>query len=101
MPACALGAPMAPAADDATSVFRNPLRFICAPDEILLYSIRRCMMRNPMEKPQRLVSLDAFRGATIALMVLVNDPGDGSTAYGPLQHSEWNGWTITDVVFPF
>jgi len=56
-----------------------------------------------MEKPragQRLVSLDAFRGATIALMVLVNDPGDGHTVYGPLQHSEWNGWTITDVVFP-
>ena len=49
---------------------------------------------------RRLVSLDAFRGATIALMVLVNDPGDGRTSYGPLQHSEWNGWTITDVVFP-
>jgi predicted acyltransferase len=49
---------------------------------------------------KRLVSLDAFRGATIALMVLVNDPGDGSHVYPPLQHSEWHGWTITDVVFP-
>jgi predicted acyltransferase len=49
---------------------------------------------------KRLVSLDAFRGATIALMVLVNDPGDGKHSYGPLQHSQWNGWTITDVVFP-
>lgn len=49
---------------------------------------------------RRLVSLDAFRGATIALMVLVNDPGDGRHSYGPLKHSEWNGWTITDVVFP-
>ncbi len=48
---------------------------------------------------QRLVSLDAFRGATIALMVLVNDPG-GDHSYAPLQHSAWNGWTITDVVFP-
>lgn len=49
---------------------------------------------------KRLVSLDAFRGATIALMVLVNDPGDGRHAYAPLKHSQWNGWTITDVVFP-
>ncbi len=48
----------------------------------------------------RLVSLDAFRGATIALMVLVNDPGDGRHSYAPLKHSQWNGWTITDVVFP-
>jgi predicted acyltransferase len=49
---------------------------------------------------ERLVSLDAFRGATIALMVLVNTPGDGRNVYGPLQHADWNGWTITDVVFP-
>jgi predicted acyltransferase len=48
----------------------------------------------------RLVSLDAFRGATIALMVLVNDPGDGDHVYQPLEHAEWHGWTITDVVFP-
>jgi predicted acyltransferase len=49
---------------------------------------------------ERLVSLDVFRGATMALMVLVNDSGDGSHTYGPLQHSEWNGWTLTDTVFP-
>src|SRR5579884_589367 len=48
---------------------------------------------------QRLVSLDAFRGATMALMVLVNTPG-GPQVYAPLQHAEWNGWTPTDVVFP-
>src|ERR1700676_1739738 len=47
----------------------------------------------------RLVSLDAFRGATMALMVLVNTPG-GRRSYGPLNHSEWNGWTVTDMVFP-
>ena len=47
----------------------------------------------------RLASLDVFRGATMALMVLVNNPG-GRDAYGPLNHAEWNGWTITDVVFP-
>jgi predicted acyltransferase len=50
--------------------------------------------------PSRLVSLDAFRGATIALMVLVNTAGDGRHVYPPLEHSAWNGWTITDVVFP-
>lgn len=49
---------------------------------------------------ERVVSLDAFRGATMALMVLVNTPGDGGHVYAPLQHSEWNGWTPTDVVFP-
>jgi predicted acyltransferase len=48
----------------------------------------------------RLVSLDAFRGAAIALMILVNTPGDGRNVYAPLQHAEWNGWTPTDVVFP-
>ncbi len=49
---------------------------------------------------ERLVSLDAFRGAIMALMVLVNTPGDGEHVYAPLRHSEWNGWTPTDVVFP-
>lgn len=49
---------------------------------------------------ERLLSLDAFRGATMALMVLVNTPGDGRNTYAPLQHAEWNGWTPTDVVFP-
>jgi len=48
----------------------------------------------------RLVSLDAFRGATIALMVLVNTPGDGQHVYAPLEHAAWHGWTPTDVVFP-
>ena len=48
----------------------------------------------------RLVSLDVFRGATMALMVLVNNPGDGAHTYAPLQHSDWNGWTLTDTVFP-
>jgi len=49
--------------------------------------------------PQRLVSLDAFRGAIMALMVLVNTPG-GHEVYAPLEHADWNGWTPTDVVFP-
>ena len=49
----------------------------------------------------RLVSLDLLRGATIAGMILVNNPGDESAAYWPLQHAQWNGWTPTDLVFPF
>lgn len=49
---------------------------------------------------QRLASLDAFRGATMALMVLVNNPGDGRHVYAPLEHAQWHGWTPTDVVFP-
>ena len=48
----------------------------------------------------RLVSLDAFRGATMAIMVLVNNPGDGDYVYGTIRHADWNGWTPTDVVFP-
>jgi predicted acyltransferase len=52
-------------------------------------------------KPARLMSLDLFRGVTIAAMILVNDPGDGPSAYWPLKHSAWNGWTPTDLVFPF
>jgi predicted acyltransferase len=49
----------------------------------------------------RLVSLDAFRGATIAAMILVNNPGDHATTFPPLLHAKWNGWTFTDLVFPF
>jgi predicted acyltransferase len=49
----------------------------------------------------RLVSLDAFRGATIAAMILVNNPGSWSAVYWPLAHAPWHGWTPTDLVFPF
>jgi predicted acyltransferase len=49
----------------------------------------------------RLLSLDAFRGATIAGMILVNNPGSWSHVYWPLRHAEWHGWTPTDWVFPF
>ena len=50
---------------------------------------------------KRLVSLDAFRGITIAAMILVNDPGTWSAVYAPLLHATWHGWTPTDLVFPF
>jgi predicted acyltransferase len=47
------------------------------------------------------VSLDAFRGATIAAMILVNNPGDWGHVYWPLLHVPWHGWTPTDLIFPF
>jgi predicted acyltransferase len=49
----------------------------------------------------RLVSLDAFRGLTIAGMILVNNPGTWGAIYDPLEHAAWHGWTPTDFVFPF
>ncbi len=50
--------------------------------------------------PQRLISLDIFRGITIAAMLLVNNPGNDH-AFAPLEHADWNGWTPTDLIFPF
>ncbi|MFO1225458.1 acyltransferase family protein [Roseateles sp.] len=50
---------------------------------------------------QRLLSLDAFRGLTIAAMLLVNNPGDWGQVYAPLLHAHWHGWTVTDWIFPF
>jgi predicted acyltransferase len=54
-----------------------------------------------MPLPQRLASLDIFRGITIATMILVNNPGSWSHIYPPLAHAEWHGFTPTDMVFPF
>ncbi len=52
-------------------------------------------------QPERLVALDVFRGMTIAGMLLVNNPGTWSAIYPPLDHAQWNGWTPTDLIFPF
>lgn len=49
----------------------------------------------------RLISLDAMRGFTIAAMILVNFPGNGDHVFAPLMHSVWNGLTPTDVIAPF
>jgi predicted acyltransferase len=49
---------------------------------------------------KRLLSLDFFRGFTVAAMILVNNPGDWGHIYWPLEHSKWNGCTPTDLVFP-
>ncbi len=50
---------------------------------------------------ERLAALDAFRGLTIAGMLLVNNPGTWGAIYPPLQHAPWHGWTPTDLIFPF
>ena len=54
-----------------------------------------------MKSTNRLLSLDAFRGITIAAMILVNTPGSWAHVYAPLRHAEWHGWTPTDLIFPF
>jgi predicted acyltransferase len=56
--------------------------------------------RDPIPTPQRLVSLDAFRGAVMALMIVVNNNGSEHDAYAQLRHADWHGWTLTDTVFP-
>lgn len=55
----------------------------------------------PLEPRERLISLDVFRGMTIAGMLLVNNPGTWGAIYPPLEHAEWHGWTPTDLIFPF
>lgn len=50
--------------------------------------------------PKRIMALDVMRGLTIVLMIIVNNAG-GPESYQQLQHSEWNGMTLCDLVFPF
>ncbi|MGH1435326.1 MAG: heparan-alpha-glucosaminide N-acetyltransferase domain-containing protein, partial [Lewinella sp.] len=54
-----------------------------------------------MDQQQRLLSLDIFRGITIAGMILVNNPGTWDEVYAPLLHADWHGVTPTDWIFPF
>lgn len=58
-------------------------------------------MTHQVSPNDRLLSLDVFRGITIAGMILVNNPGSWSYIYWPLAHAEWHGWTPTDLIFPF
>jgi predicted acyltransferase len=51
-------------------------------------------------KPQRLMSIDIYRGLAVAGMILVDNPGSDDLAYGPIKHAEWNGWTCADFIFP-
>jgi predicted acyltransferase len=50
---------------------------------------------------RRILSIDVFRGLTVAGMVLVNNPGTWGAVYAPLRHADWHGWTPTDLIFPF
>ncbi len=54
-----------------------------------------------MKLKNRILSIDIFRGMTIAFMIVVNTPGSWSFVYAPLEHAKWHGWTPTDLVFPF
>lgn len=54
-----------------------------------------------MKENTRLLSLDVFRGLTVAAMILVNNPGDWGNIYAPLKHAPWHGCTPTDLIFPF
>ncbi|HWR54570.1 MAG TPA: heparan-alpha-glucosaminide N-acetyltransferase domain-containing protein [Bryobacteraceae bacterium] len=62
---------------------------------------RPTLDRPPDPSPARLQSLDVFRGATIAGMTLVNNPGDWGNVYPQLLHANWHGWTFTDLIYPF
>jgi predicted acyltransferase len=66
--------------------------------------VEACCLSFPIKLialTQRFYSLDVFRGATVALMILVNNPGSWSHIYAPLEHAPWHGCTPTDLVFPF
>jgi len=54
-----------------------------------------------MTSSNRLISLDVYRGITIAAMILVNFPGTWDAMYWPLEHAEWIGTTLTEYIFPF
>jgi predicted acyltransferase len=55
---------------------------------------------KPAHVTARLISLDVLRGLTIMAMLVVNDPGNGSAVFWPLDHADWHGWTPTDLIFP-
>ena len=65
------------------------------------YDATTSTVAAPAPAWQRLLSLDVFRGLTVAGMLLVNNPGTWSAIFPPLEHAEWNGWTPTDLIFPF
>ena len=59
------------------------------------------LLAAPAPPTTRLLALDVFRGMTVAGMLLVNNPGSWGAIYPPLEHAPWNGWTPTDLIFPF
>lgn len=69
--------------------------------ETIAAPVSKVPAATDLARASRMVSLDVFRGITIAAMILVNDPGSWSHIYAPLEHADWNGWTPTDLIFPF
>jgi predicted acyltransferase len=59
------------------------------------------LMADSLIKKERFYSLDVFRGATVCLMIMVNNPGSWEHIYAPLDHAEWHGITPTDLVSHF
>src|SRR5205814_1592431 len=74
---------------------------IPASGAIETYSERVIVRAPATPARERLLSLDVFRGLTIAGMLIVNNPGSWASIYPPLEHATWNGWTPTDLIFPF
>jgi predicted acyltransferase len=65
------------------------------------FELPRAEQQRSATPTSRMMSLDVLRGLTIAGMILVNNAGDWEHVFRPLEHAEWNGWTPTDLVFPF
>ena len=74
---------------------------LIATAETIAARVSSGLAATELARAGRIVSLDVFRGITIAAMILVNNPGSWSHVYAPLEHAEWNGWTPTDLIFPF
>jgi predicted acyltransferase len=67
----------------------------------IFYENYQLLMTDSLIKKERFYSLDVFRGATVCLMIMVNNPGSWEHIYAPLDHAAWHGITPTDLVFPF
>ena len=86
--------------------FNGDCRYDCYQNAIFTKSMKNAMSvskstaKSPKGQSARLVSLDVFRGMTIAFMIIVNTPGTWSHVYAPLRHAPWHGCTPTDLVFP-
>jgi predicted acyltransferase len=68
-----------------------------ATSQVVSQSVER---KRSSEQPQRLMSIDVYRGLAVAGMILVDNPGSDDLAYWPIKHAEWNGWTPADFIFP-
>jgi predicted acyltransferase len=60
----------------------------------------RVETEGTMSAPKRHESVDVLRGIAVAAMVIVNNPGSWTDGYPFLAHSEWDGCTLADLVFP-